>query len=33
VCDSGQIGYTVRLMPRHPDLVPAVIPGLITWAG
>jgi starch phosphorylase len=33
VTESGQIGYTVRIMPRHPDLVPAVMPGLITWAG
>jgi starch phosphorylase len=33
VLESGQIGYTVRVIPRHPDLVPAVVPGLITWAG
>ncbi|NJD09420.1 MAG: glycosyltransferase family 1 protein [Gemmatimonadetes bacterium] len=33
VVESGQIGYTVRIMPRHPELVPSVLPGLITWAG
>ena len=33
VLESGQIGYTVRVIPRHPDLVPAIVPGLITWAG
>jgi len=33
VRESGQVGYTVRVLPRHPELVPAVVPGLITWAG
>ena len=31
--DSGLHGYTIRVLPRHPDLEPDVIPGLIEWAG
>ncbi len=31
--DSGMHGYTVRVLPHHPDLIePAFLPGLITWA-
>jgi starch phosphorylase len=29
---SGERGLTVRVVPRHPDLVTPFIPGLITWA-
>ncbi len=29
---SGLFGYTVRVLPNHPDLVTPFIPGLITWA-
>jgi glycogen phosphorylase len=29
---SGQYGYTVRVLPRHPDLVSPYQPGLVTWA-
>lgn len=29
---SGLHGYTVRILPSHPDLVTPFIPGLITWA-
>ena len=29
---SGAHGYTVRVLPRHPDLAAPFIPGLITWA-
>ncbi|MGH2370670.1 MAG: alpha-glucan family phosphorylase, partial [Chloroflexota bacterium] len=29
---SGLHGYSVRVMPRHPDLPNAYQPGLITWA-
>jgi glycogen phosphorylase len=29
---SGLYGYTVRVLPRHPDLVTPFLPGLITWA-
>jgi starch phosphorylase len=32
-CDqSGLYGYTVRVLPSHPDLVTPFLPGLITWA-
>ena len=31
-CRSGMQGYTVRVMPHHPDLAARQIPGLITWA-
>jgi starch phosphorylase len=32
-CDStGQRGYAVRVLPRHPALVTPFIPGLIRWA-
>jgi starch phosphorylase len=30
---SGQYGYTVRVLPHHPDLLSPYMPGLITWAG
>ena len=30
---SGRQGYTVRVMPHHPDLATHFPPGLITWAG
>jgi len=30
---SGLHGYTVRVVPHHPDLVTPWLPGLITWAG
>ncbi len=31
-CDSsGQHGYTVRVLPRHPDLANAFEPGLVSW--
>ncbi|MDE2833538.1 MAG: alpha-glucan family phosphorylase [Bacteroidota bacterium] len=29
---SGSLGYTVRVLPRHPDLVSSFSPGLVTWA-
>jgi len=29
---SGTHGITVRAIPAHPDLMPHLIPGLITWA-
>jgi glycogen phosphorylase len=29
---SGLYGYTVRVLPRNPDLVTPFLPGLITWA-
>jgi starch phosphorylase len=29
---SGLFGYTVRILPRHPDLVTPFMPGIITWA-
>lgn len=29
---SGLFGYTVRVLPHHPDLVTPFLPGLITWA-
>jgi starch phosphorylase len=31
-CRSGLQGYTVRILPYHPDLPTAFLPGLITWA-
>ena len=30
--DSGLHGYTVRILPYHPDLPLGLIPGLICWA-
>jgi len=30
--DSGLHGYTVRVLPYHPDLPTALMPGLISWA-
>jgi starch phosphorylase len=32
-CSSGLQGYTVRVLPHHPDLAARFVPGLITWAG
>jgi len=33
VCQtSGRFGYTVRVLPNHPDLPDRIVPGLITWA-
>jgi starch phosphorylase len=29
---SGQHGYTVRVLPHHPDLTTPFLPGLIVWA-
>ena len=29
---SGSLGYTVRVLPKHADLVSSFSPGLITWA-
>jgi glycogen phosphorylase len=29
---SGLYGFTVRVLPHHPDLVSPFVPGLITWA-
>jgi starch phosphorylase len=29
---SGLHGYTVRVLPNHPDLVTPFLPGLIVWA-
>jgi starch phosphorylase len=29
---SGLHGYTVRVLPFHPDEAKAFLPGLITWA-
>jgi starch phosphorylase len=29
---SGLCGFTVRVLPRHPDLVTPFVPGLVTWA-
>ena len=29
---SGSLGYTVRVLPKHVDLVSSFSPGLITWA-
>ncbi len=31
--NSGLHGYTVRVLPRQPDLASPFLPGLITWAG
>jgi len=30
---SGRHGYTIRVLPCHPDLTSPLIPNLITWAG
>lgn len=29
---SGSLGYTLRVLPRHADLVSSFSPGLVTWA-
>ena len=31
-CKSGLHGYTVRVLPYHPDMSVAFVPGLIRWA-
>jgi starch phosphorylase len=31
-CKSGLHGYTVRVLPHHPDLTTSFLPGLIAWA-
>ena len=31
-CKSGLHGYTVRVLPQHPDLPTRFLPGLIAWA-
>jgi len=31
-CGSGRHGYTVRVLPHHPDLRDKFVPGLIAWA-
>jgi starch phosphorylase len=31
-CRSGLQGFTVRVLPHHPDLAARFPPGLITWA-
>jgi starch phosphorylase len=31
-CRSGLQGYTVRVLPHHPDMAARFMPGLITWA-
>jgi len=30
---SGLHGFTVRVLPHHPDLLTPFLPGLIAWAG
>jgi starch phosphorylase len=30
-CNSGLHGFTIRVLPRHPDLVTPYLPGLIVW--
>lgn len=29
---TGLHGYSIRVIPRHPDLISPFVPGLITWA-
>lgn len=29
---SGRFGYTIRVLPNHPDLINPYLPGLIKWA-
>jgi starch phosphorylase len=29
---TGQLGYAVRVLPKHPDLVQSYVPGLVRWA-
>ena len=29
---SGLLGYTVRVLPNHPDLTSPFLPGYVTWA-
>jgi glycogen phosphorylase len=28
---TGLHGYSIRVLPRHPDLISSILPGLITW--
>ena len=28
---SGQVGFSVRVLPKHPDLPHLFEPGLVTW--
>ena len=30
--ESGLHGYTVRVAPLHPNSIPVIVPGCITWA-
>jgi len=30
---SGHFGYSIRVLPKHKDLVSPFVPGLIVWAG
>jgi starch phosphorylase len=30
---TGLHGYSIRVLPRHPDLISSFLPGLITWTG
>lgn len=32
VMQSGEHGFTMRVLPAHPDLVSSFVPGLICWA-
>ena len=29
---TGLHGYSIRILPKHPDLLSSFLPGLITWA-
>jgi starch phosphorylase len=28
---TGLLGYSIRVLPKHPDLISSFLPGLITW--
>jgi starch phosphorylase len=28
---TGLHGYSIRVLPKHPDLISSFLPGLITW--
>jgi starch phosphorylase len=28
---TGLYGYSIRVLPKHPDLINSFLPGLITW--
>jgi starch phosphorylase len=30
---SGRYGFSIRVLPAHPDLVSPFLPGFVTWAG